>query len=72
VTIAFATPPQTKSSVFCMTIQAPIITSITVSISAPRIGRSSTTSISAPSSAPAIIATARPRKKLSPSAVATR
>jgi hypothetical protein len=55
-----------------MTIQVPIITSITVSMSALRIGRSRTISISAPSMAPAMIATARPRKKLSPSAAATR
>jgi hypothetical protein len=72
VTIALATPPQSRNSVFCITIQAPIITSITVSMSALRIGRSTTISISAPSSAPAMTATTRPRKKLSPSAAATR
>ena len=43
------------------------MTSMVVSMSAPRIGRSSTSSMSAPSSTPAMTATTSPRKKLSPS-----
>ena len=72
VTIALATPPQTRSSVFCITIQAPIITSMTVSMSALRIGRSSAISISAPSSTPARMAITSPRKKFSPSVATIR
>ncbi len=64
MTIDLATPPQTSSSVFCITIQAPIITSIMVSMSAPRIGRSSANSISAPRSAPAMIATMQGEKEI--------
>ena len=53
-------------------IRSSIITSITVSMSALRIGRSSVISISAPSRAPAATATISPRKKSSPSTATTR
>ena len=66
VAIDLATPPHTIISLFCITIHAPIITSIVVSMSAPRIGRSRTNSTSAPSSRPAAIAIGMARKKLTP------
>src|SRR3954451_5465647 len=56
VAMDLATPPQTIISLFCITIHAPIITSMVVSMSAPRIGRRRRYSTAAPSSRPAAIA----------------
>ena len=42
MSIDLATPRQASCSVFCSAIQAPIITSMVVSMSAPRSRRSST------------------------------
>jgi hypothetical protein len=64
--IDFATPPQPRSSAFCIAIQTPIITSIVVSIDSLRRGRKSATSQSQPSAAPAAIATSSAAKKLRP------
>ena len=61
--IDLATPPQTSSSPFCMAIQTPIITSMVVSIDSLRSGRSSVTSQSQPSAAPATIAISSATKK---------
>ena len=63
----FATPPQIHSAPDCIAIQAPIITSMVVSISAPRSGRSSVISMAAPSSQPARMAMGSARKKFTPS-----
>jgi hypothetical protein len=52
--------------VFCITIHAPIITSIVVSMSASRSGRSRTNSIAAPTAQPTITAMTRARKKFTP------
>jgi len=57
-----ATPPQIKSSLFCMAIQTPIITSITVSIECPRRGRSNARSVRAPSAPPTAMATSSATK----------
>ena len=62
----FATPPQTKSSPFCIAIQRPIMTSMVVSIDSWRSGRRSETSQSAPPRAPAAIAPRSARVKSSP------
>ena len=64
--IDFATPPQPRSSAFCMAIPTPIITSIVVSMDSFRSGRSSATSQSQPSAAPATIATSSATKKSLP------
>ena len=58
-----ATPPQPSSSVFCIAIQTPIITSMTVSMDWPRRGRSRTRSQIAPATAPAAMASGMARKK---------
>ena len=67
-----ATPPHAISSVFCITIQAPIITSMVVSMSAPRTGRNSASSMSRPSRNPASSAQASAAKKFMPSMAASR
>ena len=67
VMIAFDTPPQSKSSVFCITIHAPIITSMVVSISASRSGRRRTNSMAAPTAHPMITARTNAKKKFTPS-----
>ena len=63
----FATPPQIHSAPDCIAIQAPIMTSMVVSMSEPRSGRSNVSSIAAPSSQPATMASGSARKKLKPS-----
>lgn len=66
-----ATPPQIHSVPDCIAIQAPIMTSIVVSMSEPRRGRSNVSSIAAPNSHPASTATGSARKKFSPSCCTT-
>ncbi len=64
VLIDSATPAQTSCSLFCMTIQAPIMTSIVVSMSAPRRRLSSSNSIAAPIDMPIAIANASASKEI--------
>jgi hypothetical protein len=61
-----ATPLQISCSVFCMMIQAPIITSMVVSISARRRRLRSASSMTAPTSAPSTMASRRAAKKSKP------
>jgi len=61
--IDFATPPQIRSSPFCIAIHTPIITSIVVSIDSARSGRKSTSSHRAPSAVPHAIAASTATKK---------
>ena len=63
----FATPPHIHKAPDCIAIQAPIITSIVVSMSEPRSGRNKVSSTAAPSSQPATTASGSARKKLIPS-----
>ena len=63
----FATPPHIHSAPDCIAIQAPIMTSMVVSMSEPRSGRSKVSSIAAPRSQPATTASGSARKKLIPS-----
>ncbi len=58
-----ATPLNANCQKFWSAIPAPIITSMTVSMSAPRSLLSSTNSISAPSATPSAAARTRERKK---------
>ena len=62
-----AMPVQVNCSRFCIAIQAPIMTSMVVSMSAPRSGRSSTNSISAPRTTPRAMASRMLAKKFTPS-----
>ena len=64
--ISLATPPQANISRFCSTSMAPIITSITLSMSAFRSRRSSSNSSSAPSATPASVASTSATKKFTP------
>ena len=66
----FATLPQIRCSAFCITIQAPIMISIVVSMSASRFGRISVNSMIAPSAMPAAIANTIDTKKFMPSTTA--
>ena len=63
----FATPPHIHKAPDCIAIQAPIMTSMVVSMSEPRSGRNKVNSIVAPSSQPATTASGSARKKLTPS-----
>ena len=66
MSIDFATPDQANCSRFCSAIQAPIITSMVVSISAPRRRRSRTSSIAPPSAIPSSTASTSAKKKFTP------
>ena len=64
--IDLATPLQVSCSMFCSTIQAPIITSMVVSMLAPRSFRRRVNSITPPKMTPIAIAAKIPTKKLTP------
>ena len=59
----FATPPQPSSSAFCIAIQRPIMTSMTVSMDCAAQGPQQTRSQTAPATAPATMASGIARKK---------
>ena len=61
--IDFATPPHTRSSLFCMAIQTPIMTSMTVSMDSRRSGRMRTNSVTAPTTRPQTMARPSAAKK---------
>ena len=69
MSIDLATPDQANCSMFCSAIQAPIMTSMVVSMSAPRSRRSRTNSIAAPSAMPSMTASTRARKKFTPASI---